>query len=124
MNKLLTNPFFIYIGSFLVVLLIYSLGWSNLYPSIQPPVIIFIGATFVVAFLLGVCLHVTGAITYHKITGSNLVVVCLIGVWISYMMEFYYNGGIPLLIIARGGVGYDYRLFGIPTFHVLLVTFN
>ncbi|MEP6513798.1 MAG: hypothetical protein ABJA79_08005 [Parafilimonas sp.] len=42
---------------------------------------------------------------------------------IGYLIECAYMGVIPVLAILKGA-HYDYTTFGIPTFHVILVTFS
>lgn len=123
MTKLLANPFFVYIISFAIVIAIYSLGWSTFYPTLSWPVLGFFIATFIASFIFGVITHVFKKIEYRKIAWSNTTSLYLFLVWAGYALEFVYNKGIPLQMLLQG-VTYDYTLFGIPTFHVFLVTFS
>ena len=126
MTKILVNPFFVYILSFVIVLFFYSLGWSELFPPITSSVIFFFAATFIIASLFGMLVQHHKRIYYQPTPqNSNRSKFLLTGiVWVGYGMEFIYNKGIPLLMVFQGDLDYDYRLFGIPAFHVLLVTFN
>lgn len=124
MAKILSNPFFIYSMSFAVALCTYSLGWSGLYPSLTITLLVFFGITFVMCFFGGAILQKFGKIQYFNIPPSRNRVSILIFIWVGYLAEFAYNRGIPLLLLLRGDTGFEYTEFGIPTFHVLLVTLN
>ncbi len=123
MAKLAANPFFVYIIAFGTVLLVYSLGWSELYPDLSVPLVGFLLLTFLVSFFFGVLIHVLRRIEYREIQWSANTNIYLILVWLGYGLEFVYNRGIPILMLLSGKK-YDYTLFGIPTFHVFLVTFG
>jgi oligosaccharide repeat unit polymerase len=119
MTKLLANPFFVYILSFALALLVYSFGWSHLYPNLSTSLLVFFFATFIVSFLFGVIVHSLGRIDYKVIKWNEKTTLYLILIWVGYVLEFIYNGGIPILIS-----GANREQFGIPVFHVFLVTFS
>jgi hypothetical protein len=123
-GRILSNPFFIYIGSFVTALSVYMLEWSNLYPRLDSSTIFFLVLTFLFAVFCGLFLDKTRKIRYVQIKQSDNQVLITAFIWISYIAEFVYNKGVPLLVILNGDVDYDYRLFGIPTFHVLVSTFG
>lgn len=123
MTKLIANPFFVYITSFTLVLLVYCLGWSGLYPSLSLSLLSFFVITFFISFLFGVVVHVMKRIEYQAIEWNVGIKFYLLLVFIGYVLEFIYNKGIPLQLLLQGS-NYDYTLFGIPTFHVFLVTFS
>lgn len=123
MKKILTNPFFVYIISFLIVLLVYSFGWSALYPELSLYLLLFFVATFLVTLPFGIVVDALKRIEYVDIEWSARTGLVLFAIWIGYLIEFVYNGGIPFLQV-QNNEGYDYRDFGVPTFHVALVTFS
>ncbi len=120
-TKIFVNPYYCYILSFGIALFIYSWGWSEIYPSLSIDVVFFLLFTFSIAFILG--LRVSRKIIYihHREARINYYIVSLIV--IGYIIEFIYNGGIPIMLIFSG-VDISYMEFGIPTFHVLLHTFT
>lgn len=123
MTKILVNPFFVYTLSFTIVLLVYSLGWSELYPHLSLPLLLFLICTFVISSVAGVFVQFLNRIEYKAVPWSNRAKTVLYLLWIGYFLEFLYNGGIPLLIVLSGE-SHNYVQFGIPTFHVLQVTLN
>lgn len=120
-TNLLLNPYYCYIISFGLALFIYSWSWSEIYPALTSEVIIFLFTTFLIAFILGK--RINKKLTYRKLTVSSSNEHVVFFIMIGYCLEFIYNGGIPLLLILRG-VDISYMDFGIPTFHVLLLTFS
>lgn len=123
MNRVFSNPFFVYVISFLVVFLVYSLGWSNLYPHLSSASIVFFITTFILAIFFGIVIHAMKKIHFEKLQNTPRLFSVTVFIYTGYLLEFAYNGGVPLQLILQGQ-DYDYRLFGIPTFHVFLSTFN
>lgn len=122
-TKWLTNPFFVYILSFLLVFIVYSLGWSDVYPPISYTVKLFLLATFVISFFLGFFLEKRKMNAFKPIQSSNYNLLVIGIIFVGYVLEFIYSGGVPLLQTLRGG--YSYKEFtGIPTLHVILSTFH
>ncbi|MBL0742222.1 hypothetical protein [Chryseolinea lacunae] len=124
MNKIIANPFCIYIFSFTVVLSVYALGWSDLYPRLSINLFLFMAFTFVVAFAAALVLDQSKRIDYKPIVWSGRIGVCTLLIWMGYCLEFVYNKGVPFLEILNGNTNYDYRDFGVPVFHVFLATIN
>lgn len=124
------SPFICYCVSFVFVVLFYSLGWSELYPKLSYSVMLFLLGTVVVH---GVChwLLMNNASNWglarerramtvaHKLP----VVAITIFIYILWIVEFIYEGGIPLVKILLH-LPYNYRLFGVPSLHVFVVTFS
>jgi hypothetical protein len=123
MTKFLANPFFVYILSFSLVLSVYTLGWSLLYPVLSAEVVIFFLLSFIVSFVAGIFVQLCGRIEYQPVQLSDRMGSYVLFVWLGYLAEFAYNGGVPFLQFISGG-SKDYTQFGIPTFHVFLVTFG
>lgn len=114
------NPFYIYILSFLGVILVYLLNWSNLYSSLSLSTIIFFAISFLIAGLLGKKAITDKEFKYKDISNNNKLKHISIGIFIMYIVEFIYVGGAPLIT-----PGMHYLEFqGIPMVHVFLFTFT
>lgn len=122
--KLVFNPFFLYIFSFSIVFILYLLHWSNLFPPLSISLILFFTFTFVISFFLGLHIkkcrkNVFSNGIENSIKYSNNVKFLILG----YISEFLYAKHIPIISIFNSPN--DFTHFGgIPTFHVLLVTYN
>jgi len=122
-NAIDVNPFFIYIGGFTLALLMYQLDWSYLYPDLSWGLVLFLLVSFFISALIGIFIYKKGILRFavHPNTLSSGVIITCIS--LGYALEFIYAHQIPLLTILHNGE-VDYQTFGIPTFHVLLVTFT
>ncbi len=122
----MTNPYFCYATAFAVALAMYPLGWSALYPRLSAALIIFLAVTIVLHILGGIIFARKGLAKFRKVVPRNSssaplwVTLCLYGLW---LLEFLHAGGVPLLLVVFKHP-FDYRQFGIPTLHVLIVTFS
>lgn len=125
MKNFVVNPFFYYSISFSLVLLLYTLKWSELYPSMT------IGLSSFIVFTIFLSLFFL--IIFNKLISKNRkiqieavpkkqVIYLLIFLILSLTVEFLYHGLIPLVLIAQG-ITYDYTEFGIPVFHVFLLSY-
>ncbi len=124
--RLLRNPFYVYIISFLIVFLVYSLGWSHLYPPLTFSMYLFLIGTFLIALLFGYVFQKNNYIGF-QVLDSNLdfrVFTFVLIIWIGFSIEFLYFEQIPFLRLLSGQDVIDYRDFGIKSFHVFLVSFN
>ncbi|MCM3763504.1 O-antigen polymerase [Neobacillus niacini] len=117
------NPYFIYILSFLAVLIAYLFRWSNLFPDLGLPLILFLGSSMAVAFFLGRIFVKQKIISFNNIKYKKNLELVTYGVLTGYLLEFLYHRNFPLLAMFTN-TQLSYTEFGIPTFHVLLVTFN
>ncbi len=117
----LINPLYWYIFSFGIALFIYSWSWSEMYPVLTFSVFVFLLFTFSVSYIIGKIVQKKIVYNSFPISENNdfFVIVILFG----YILEYSYNGGVPLITLLRGG-GIEYREFGIPSFHVFLLTFT
>lgn len=121
----MVNPFICYAFSFAVALLTYLLGWSDLYPRLSLPLLSFILITIIIHVFLGVRFTGKKIVTFKKIqtdhhTASLWITLFLYTLW---GLEFLYEGGVPLIKILLNQP-YHYKLFGIPSLHVFIVTFS
>ncbi|WP_462410958.1 O-antigen polymerase [Neobacillus sp. Marseille-QA0830] len=117
------NPYFIYILSFLAVLIAYILRWSQLFPTLGISLLLFLGCSMVVAYFLGRVFMKQKVVTFSKVYYKKYVDWVTYGILVGYFVEFLYHKNFPLLAIFIN-TPLSYHEFGIPTFHVFLVTFN
>lgn len=131
-NKILANPFYVYILAFSCCIGLYFLNWSNLFSILTTSIIVFLLFTFLASFLIGnytsgmftqpkMVSHINkaGNINYRKIFAINLIISLL------FVLEIIHFGSIPLNSTIEGGFANDgYGTFGIPTLHVFIVTFS
>ncbi|UHG91716.1 hypothetical protein [Spirosoma oryzicola] len=120
-TKIIANPFFCYIFSFGLSLLIYSWGWSELYPALTVEIVIFLLTSFLIAIIAG--RRVGNRIKFKTIGIDEANWKIIVFILLGYILEFIYNGGIPVYLLFKGN-DIAYMDFGIPTFHVLLHTFT
>lgn len=121
----MVNPYFCYSISFLIAFLVYLLGWSDLYPRLSTPLLIFLISTLVLFTFVGYRVTKRLRITFRSLPFSDLSSPILITLFLYalWIVEFLYQGGIPLFMILLK-LPYDYRLFGVPSLHVFIVTFS
>jgi len=122
-NSPLLNPFFVYILGFSISLLVYQLGWSNLYPKISFQLLVFLLLTFLYSFFVGWHVYEKKIIVYHEVRRDKNIPTIAAFIVLGCFLEFLYVKHIPLLSILSGKE-YDYRTFGIKSFHVFWVTFS
>ncbi len=124
--RLLRNPFYVYILSFILVFLLYSLGWSSLYPPLSFDLYIFFVFTFIIALILGHVFNKNRYIGFKRLDKNHdlQALFFLIVIWIGHSIEFAYFKTIPLISLLSGNPTIDYKEYGIKTFHVILVSFN
>ncbi|WP_318507254.1 hypothetical protein [Bacillus sp. T3] len=117
------NPYFIHSFSFIAVLVAYLFNWSNLYPDLGLSLLMFLMLSILVAILLGRYIMKNNIIVFHNIPYRDYFAWITYGILFGYIIEFIYHRNFPLLaILTNTSLSYDE--FGIPTFHVFLVTFN
>lgn len=119
----MVNPYSCYILGFAFALAVYQLGWSEVYPPLSIFLLIFLITTIIVAFALSHWWSKQGV--KEKVDSSKkinpwLVTAFLFLLWIA---DFIHEGGVPLYKILNG-IPYDYKQFGVPSLHVLAVTFG
>lgn len=123
--KKITNPNFVYIITFIIPFLVYTLGWSTIYPSLTAELFGFYLLTFIIAFVIGIFIDKLTGFSYKPIPEFryNLVVVLIL--YFLYALDCLYMGFVPLFAFSGGEAAYvGGTNFGIPTFHVILITFT
>ncbi|ARK09910.1 O-antigen polymerase [Fibrella sp. ES10-3-2-2] len=119
--NIVRNPFYCYIFGFGLCLLVYSWGWSDLYPFLSWELILFFIITFSISILLGK--RFDGSLKYRKIGIDPNNKIIFFTIWAGFLLEFIYNRGVPLFLLIKDPY-YNYQVFGIPTFHVVLATIS
>ncbi len=123
--KKFTNPNFIYIITFIIPFLVYSLQWSTIYPQLSSELFTFYTISFLVAFFIGVLIDRLPGFVYKPIPAFKYNFLVLFLLYGFYAVDCLYSGYIPLIAIMGGNLFYIGNLtFGIPTLHLLVVTFN
>jgi oligosaccharide repeat unit polymerase len=125
MFRLLKNPFFIYVLGFSLTFLVYTFGWSELYPDLTWDVKLF----FLITFLGFICIGIlTSSLKLIAKTPAktkvSLIRTCTFLVMLLYLLEFLVEKDVPLLAKLLGRDGVAYREFGIPLLHGVLISFN
>lgn len=116
------NPYFAYSISFLVALVVYSLGWSDAYPPLSIQLITFLIVSIVLFMVGGYLWKKKAILSAIKAKDYNPVRITLF-IYFLWTAEFIYERGVPLFKILLKQP-YDYIHFGIPTLHVFIVTFS
>jgi len=115
------SPFTCYTLSFLLVVVVYLFGWSELYPGLSGGLLAFLAITILTH--IGSHLFLK-PVSFKKLDQEKLPVIgTTIFIFILWTVEFIYEGGIPLIKILFH-MPYNYRLFGVPSLHVFVVTFS
>jgi hypothetical protein len=118
------NPFFIYIFSFLVPILLYQLDWSYLYPPLSIELYVFLFFTFWVSLLLGLYINKKGVLHFVGAFKKPRLLLILAFITIGNIMDFAYQRKIPLFSIVNIEDIENYGTFGIPTFAVFISTYG
>jgi oligosaccharide repeat unit polymerase len=123
--KKVANPNFIYILTFVVPFLVYTLQWSTIYPELTSELLGFYLLTFVLAFVIGLLIEKLPGYVYKPIPIFRYNGLVLLGMYIMYTLDCLYMGFVPLFAFYNGDVSYAGGLeMGIPTVHVILITFT
>lgn len=119
------NPFYLYSAILIIVISIYNLNWSNLYLSISSQSYIFYILTILVSIVFGLLYKSKFKPESRK--NKNIINIgkFTVLIWIGHILEFLYCGVIPYVEISIKKTAYIYANYsGIPTFHVIVITFN
>jgi oligosaccharide repeat unit polymerase len=124
-SRVLFSPFMAYCLSFLLVIPIYLLDWSYLFPKLTFPLLFFFLVTFCIAILGSLFFKNLLSLKYKKqvVGGKDLYAALLI---LFYLMDCGYSRVIPLVAVASKISSYIdiANYFGIPVFHVFMVGFT
>lgn len=122
MGKNFVNPFFAYAFAYSVVLIIYIMPFSDLYPNIEFKFFLFMLFSIVFAMYLKKYLIINIFKQKKEQCSYRPFILWFILLGFLYILDFIYMGAIPLLSPDPEG---GYRAFeGIPFFHVLIITGN
>lgn len=120
----MVNPYLCFVSGFLFALVCYFLGWSELYPPLSAPLMIFFCVTLLCFAFAGGMLRRSRLIHFKKIHQDKFYpMVITLFIYLIWFVEFVYEGGIPLVKILLDQP-YNYLLFGVPSLHVFAVTFS
>lgn len=124
-HKILYLPCFVYVISFGSLLLLYQIGWSDLFPKLDGFLLYFLFGTIVFSLLLTFLQKSILSININDVNLKPLFVKrALSFIAIGNVLDFLYESSIPIIktfLVAS----YSYDDFkGIPTFHSMLGTFN
>jgi hypothetical protein len=116
----LTNPFAAYAAGFGLAISVYSLGYSDLYPPLQPSLLWFLLTTCTICVLLAITVGNIVDSSVHKRESTELHAYIAIALMAVFAAEVIANGGIPIVLIVTGA-DFNYQDFGIPQLHVAFV---
>ncbi|WP_312966573.1 O-antigen polymerase [Acinetobacter gerneri] len=125
MKNFIINPFFYYCFSFLTVIILYTLKWSDLFLPLSFSLTVFLFFTISFSVLMMFFYNKLIALNRNSLINSvekKKVIILLLFLILSLLSEFLYHGLVPFYLIAKG-VDYDYTQFGIPVFHVFLLSY-
>jgi oligosaccharide repeat unit polymerase len=120
--RYLANPFATYAAGFLLALSVYALGYSDLYPELEEPLIWSLLATCAISAVLA-CAVGADRNTFeygHEPLRTNVFI--FLAIMTVFAAEVIANGGIPILLLVSSA-DFSYLDFGIPTVHVAFVGF-
>ena len=117
------NPFYIYICTFSVTISLYSLRWSDFFIDLSWQLICFFIFSFAISLIFGFYLSKWRRNVYGVLEFVNKDKSIALFIILSYILEFLYSKNVPLLSIFVSSDTFIH-FGGIPTFHVLLVTYN
>ncbi len=120
--SVLINPFAGYAAGFLLALGVYSLGYSDLYPPLQPSLNWFVLSTCVVCLCLARSASKRVQIVAYDPEPVRRHIAIFAAIMGLFVVEVIVNGGIPLLLITAGA-DVSYLDFGIPVLHVAFFGF-
>lgn len=123
-KKILYNPNFIYVFSFLVPFVFYSFEWSTLYPKLGLPLFLFYCFTFTICIGFGIFTNAISPFKYKTILESKSNFWVIIILYTLYTAEVAYSRTLPLYAVLQGNFNYTEDAFGLPIIHTFLVSFN
>jgi hypothetical protein len=124
-HKILYLPCFVYAISFTSILLLYQIGWSDLYPKLNGFLLYFLFSTIVVSLIFSLIQKRHLKITVNDVNlKPGFVKRSMWFIGIGYALNFLYESSIPIVKTFLSA-SYSYDDFnGIPTFYVILGTYS
>ena len=122
--KFITNPFFLYITSFTIVFIIYSLNWSDAYPDLSFNLKLFFIVSFLIAFSMGFLFWKSTHPDFSVIPKARFPYFIILVIIFFYLLEFIDFGGVPLLMAFSQSDFSTKEFTGIPTLHTIISTFT
>ncbi len=122
-NTGFVNPFFLNGATWVLVYLVYQLQWSNLCPKLSDGLQIFLLSTVLISFVIGFIIWKRNSIRFHlldKVSMKPLLAWSLI-LYLLLGVEILAQGGFPLLSYMSGSMTVNYKEFGLPVVHVIVV---
>jgi hypothetical protein len=116
------SPLLAFVVSFIVVVVCYALGWSELYPPLSWDLAAFIGLTVLVCFAVMTIVRMLWRPAAPNVTmywNIRRTVRATCALYALTILEFLHSGGVPIALLLGEGT-YDYRDFGIPVLHVAI----
>lgn len=104
--RIFKNPFAVYIVAFASALLLYQLGWVGIYPTLTWELVLFFILTFAAAAVLAISSWplVQSIGDYEP---GSLTKYAIVFVIVTFAIECYMMGGVPLFLVMRGAKFYD-----------------
>lgn len=124
-HKILYLPCFVYAISFSSIILLYQVGWSDMFPVLNGFLLYFLLATIGISIVLAFIQKKHLNIPINDVNLSpSFIKRAMYFIGIGYTLEFLYESSIPI-IKTFFSPSYSYDDFnGIPTFHFVLGTFS
>lgn len=112
------NIFYMYGLMWIVILIMYAFGWSDLLISLDPRVLVFV--LFTIVSSIGVGYLLRNKLKFYKLKNNphkkrTFTYLLLI----FFVIDIIYEGTIPLLAVLQGDSMYDVPFVGIPWLHML-----
>ena len=125
-NLFISNPYVIFSSLWVIVLLLYSLDWSNLYPVLSTKLTLFLVGTITVTSICGYFTwrRKTFEVYFIENTSRYYPVLRKYVRWILILMvlDIIYSGYIPLVVYMNGPSNSStYLDFGMPFVHIIVV---
>ena len=121
--RILRNPYYLYVFTFGIIFVVYSLGWSDLYPQLSFKLLAFFFLSFILFIIGGVYIEKYTCRKYSFNIIEKKIGLKVLFIYILYAFEFIYNHGVPILLIFSNP-DYKYNEFGIPTLHPIILTYS
>lgn len=124
LKKYIGSPFLWYSVSWIIVVGLYSLEWTEIYPTLKNNLLSFLIITTIISLCLTFLykrrtnsIFLPNPLDYYPIT-----ITILKYLYILLFIECIHSHSLPIIDYLRGNANInDYQEFGIPFIHVLLV---